>query len=347
MPDSMQFKSNGLDIMVGGRRVPAYDTFKMTASMDGFRKAEFITANEPQTRNILPQLAPLDVDIGYDSERFFTGYLETPKIQNGEDRKALDVSANSRPNLLNGSAPAGSFPIEFTGANLEVIGNRISSLYNLEALYYADPGAKFTRTSLKKSGNSLEFLSRLAKQRTQIITDDQFGSVIFSDGMSSGAPIMNIDADERPDVNVDVQYNASKFYSSVTGVLKGKRGRNKKEFTINNNYYIGIEKPYEFEIEEADEGEIEEVTRCVYARMFADVFNVNVTVPGWRDKNRDLITPAKPIRVKAPDYYINEFIEVDIRTLTYNATDKIQYANLSCVLPGVFSGDVSEDLLWQ
>jgi hypothetical protein len=314
----------------------------MTASMDGFRKAEFITANESSTRDILPQLAPLDVDIGYDNERIFTGYLETPRIQNGEDRKALNVSASSKPNLLDSPAPKGSYPIEFSGANLEIIGNRISSLFNLEAFYYAEPGAKFTKASLKKGANSLEFLTRLAKQRTQILTDDEFGSVIFSDGMSSGAPIMSIDASKRPDVKVDVQYNADKFYSSVTGVLKGKRGRNKKEFTIDNNYYIGIEKPYEFTIDESDEGEIEEVTRCVYARMFADVFSVNVTVPGWRDKNKELITPAKPIKVLAPDYYINEMTEVDIRTVTYSAVPDRQSTTLSCVLPGVFTGNVPE-----
>jgi hypothetical protein len=345
MPD-VQFKSNGLDIRVGGRKLPAYDSFAMTASMDGFRKTRFITANEPQTREILPQLAPLNVDIGYDSERIFTGYLETPEIQNGETRKALDVSANSNPNLLNSPAPSGSYPIEFTGANLQVIGNRISSLFNLEAFYYAEPGAKFTRASLKKGANSLEFLTRLAKQRTQIITDDQFGSVIFSDGKSAGAPIMSIDATKRTDVKVTAQFNASKFYSSVTGVLKGKRGRNKKEFKINNNYYIGIEKPYEFPIDESDEGEIEEVTKSVYARMFADVFSVNIVMPGWRDKNGDLIEPGKPVKVLAPDYYINEMLEVDIRTVTYNATPNTQSATLSCVLPGVFSGNIPEVLPW-
>lgn len=346
MPDSIQFKSNGIDTRVGGRKLQAYDNFAMTASMDGFRKAEFTAPNEASTRDILPQLAPLDVDIGYDGERIFTGYLETPKIQNSETKKALNVSASSNPNLLSSPAPKGSYPIEFTGANLEVIGNRISSLFGLETFYYADAGSKFTKASLKKGGNALEFLTRLAKQRTRIITDDAFGSVIFSDGASSGAPIMSIDASVRPDVTVDVQYNASQFYSSVTGVLKGKRGRNKKEFTIDNNYYVGIEKPYEFEIDESDEGEIEEVTRCVYARMFADVFNVNITIPGWRDRDRNLITPASSLRVLAPDYYINEMTELDIRTVTYNATPDMQSTTMSCVLQGVFSGSVPEVMPW-
>jgi prophage tail gpP-like protein len=342
------FKADGLDLRVNEVAIGTLPNFSMSTAVDGFRKASFTVPNEIPMREVLPNLTPYGVNIGYNSTQIMTGYLETPTYQDDETSKSMTIDISSLPQVLADTSPSlSAFPMDFKDRDLQKIANYICQSYSLETSFYVDPGARFTKTDIKQYEKSLAYLSRLAIQRAMVIGDDAFGAVVFTDGASAGAPILEIDDEQRSDVTVLPKYNTSKYYSSVTGILKSKTGRSRKEITVANPHYVGIIKPHRFEIKDSDEGELETAVNSVAARMFAEVFNVEITVPGWTDKNGELIEHGRPVKVRAPDKGIEDFVELDIRNATLNTDDSQQSATVNCVLPGVFAGVIPETVPWR
>lgn len=342
-----KYNSDGLDVRIDGTPLGVYDSFTCTRAIDGFGRAEFVVPNEISTRAILPLLTPLSVDIGYNGQAMFAGYIKTPRPQNDDSKKWLSIDAASWPNLLMGPAPISAFPMEFIKSDLEIIAGTLIAPYGIEWFFYSDFGPVFSKLKIKQDDNVLEFLSGLCKQRGLIIRDDQFGSVVFDTGEISGEPVLAIDGPNRPDVQVGpVIVNPSDYYSHITGVLKSKNKRKRKKKTIENPFYRGIMRQHEFEISDSDEGELETAVNTVAARMFASVFQLPITVPGWTDKNGDIIAPGGSVSVRSPKDYIEDYTELLIAGVTLNGSENYKSSTLTCVLPGVYAGRIPEVVPW-
>lgn len=340
------YRADGIDFKVGGVPVDTLDSFRVTLVADGFRKCEISTANEIQTRAIFPQMQSTPVDIGYNGRALLTGYTDAPKADSSDTRNGMGINVMSDPHLLLSSPPTSAFPMEFKDSDLSVMADRLCGMYSLDNFFDVDPGPRFSKVAIAQNEKPLNFLAKLAKQRAQVITDDAFGSVVFTDGAGIGAPVLIIDDEERPDVTISAEYSMANYYSSVTGVLKSKRGRTAKSKTVNNPHYRGIIKPHEFEISESDEGELETAVNSVMGRMFADSFKVNITVPGWDDRNGNVIAPQSKVKIRSPNDWIEDWIELDIRTVALVKSPNKKTAVLSCVLPGVFGGIIPEVVPW-
>lgn len=342
-----EFNPFGLDVRVNGESMGAYDQFICSMAIDGFSRAEFIQPNEPEIRGKLPPLTPTAVDIGFNGVPMMSGYTETPKPANTDGRKELRIPVSSWPNILRSQAPISGFPWKFVKMDLEVIVGQLIPLYALEWFFYADIGPVFSKLKILQSDIVLDFLSKLCRERGLVIRDDEFGSVIFDNGVIAGAPVLVIDGEGRPDVSVGPAiYDSTNYYSHVTGVLKSKNKRKRKKLTVENPHYRGIMRPHEFEISDSDDGELETAVNTVAARMFAGVFRLTITVPGWTDKNGDLIRPGGAISARSPKDYINDFTELLIAGVTLNGTGATRTATLTCVLPGVYNGVIPEVVPW-
>ena len=342
------FKPDGLDIKIDGTAIAAYDSFVISSAIDGFRKVEFSVPNEIQTRDVLKPLQPLAVDIGYNGNSIFSGFMEYPILSETENKKSITVSASSWPNLLLNPPPISTFPVKFVRTDLEIIAGTLIAPYGIQWFFYADYGPVFSKLKLKQSEKVLEFLSRLAKQRALIVRDDEFGSVIFDDGEGYGEPVLVIDGENRPDANVGpAVYSSSEYYSHITGQIKSKNKRRKKKLTIKNPHYTGITKEHRFEVSDIDEGELETAVNAAAARMFAGCFQVPITVPGWTDKNGDVIKAGNTVSIRSPKDYIDDYIELLISEVTLSINGNAKIASLTTVLPGVYAGKVPEVVPWN
>lgn len=340
------FKPYGLDIRIDGVPVTAYDSFTHSTSIDGFRRMQFNIPNEIQTRAITPPLTPLAVECGYNGIQIFGGYLENSQPENDDSKKWLSITCDSWPNLLNSTIPITAFPAVFEKSTLDIIAKSIMDPFSVEMLFYASPGPVFTKVAIEQSDNALDVLSGLAKQRAMVISDDEFGSAVFDSGEISGAPILEIDAEFRPDVSVSSQFSTENHFSHVTGILKSKHKRKSKMITVENMHYQGILKPHTFEVDKSDEGELETIVNSVAARMFGTVFSVEITIPGWTDRNGDIVKCGSSVKLRSPKDYIEEMYEFLIAGVTLNATENQKIATLTCVLPGVYAGGIPRSVPW-
>lgn len=340
------FKNNGLDIRVGGNQVTARNNFVLSVSMDGFRRCEFTVPNEIQTRALLPQHKALAVDIGFNGNQIFTGYLESPTMQSGRDEKSLTVICSSYPNVLNNKIPANGWPLDLRSLNFEYITREICGLYGLPVITSIDTGPMFKKASAKRDNTGIEFLTPLAKQRGLILTDDAFGTLVIDDGASFGAPVWTVDDENDPSVTVAATYNFDDYYAKITGLLKNKTGQTEKFYTEKNPHFEGILKYDTVEFSEIDLGELETATRTEMGRMFGAVFSVSVEIPSWLNSNGVLFQAGELIKVRSPREYINNFFELQIRRIDFAKEPERETATLECILPDVFRGVIPEVVPW-
>jgi len=342
------FLSSGLDIHVSGNRLVTVPSFSIAMRVDAIRKCTFSLPNEISTRAILKPLDPLDCAVGYDGSELMIGQVGTVEPENKGNAKTLVVSAYSDPARIEKSPPpASAFPLEFVNMNLEQIAEHLCGTMGVVLFFDAEPGARFKRVDIKQDQAILKFLADLASQRGLVITDDAFGSLVFWKPSGLGGPVLDIDDTSRTDATVSVKINDENYYSSVTGIMSTKSKRKTgRQYTVSNPFLTGIVRPYSYTVEDIDQGELETAVNSTAARMFAGVFSATVTISEWRDKFGNVLTPNTLIRLRSPDNYIDEFTELMIAGVTLNNEAGSETAELECVLPGVFSGEMPEAMPW-
>jgi len=341
------FLASGLDVKVTADRFVTMPNFTLSKRIDAIRKATFTVPNEIQTRATLPPLTPLDCSIGYNGLSEMQGRIATPKNRESESSKSLVVNAFSEcANLEKSPPPLSAFPLEFKDQNLEQIAGTICNIMGIDVFFDFDSGPRFKRVDIQQGEKVLGFFAKLAEQRNLIITDDEFGSLLFTRGDGSGAPILQIDDTGRPDVKVNTVFNDDKYYSSVTGILPTKTKKPGKQFTIDNPYYTGIVRPYTFKADNIDQGELETAVRSTASRMFAGIFGASITVPFWTDDNGDILKTNSVIRLRSPSNYLNNWGEYLIAGVTLSNTEGSETATIDAVLPSAYSGKIPESLPW-
>jgi LysM repeat protein len=341
------FKPFGLDIKIDGVSIQAYESFTHSMALDGFGRISFVVPNEKKTRELIPMLQPVAVDVGYNGVPKFSGYIETPVPSSDDKGKRIEVTASSWANMIASKMPITSFPIEFKECAMDVIAKTLIDPFMIEHFFYAEPGPVFKKITMEQSDSVLDLLSELCRQRAYVIRDDEFGSIVFDDGSISGAPIMRIDADTRPDIDVSISASVDDWYSHITGVLKSKRKRDRKKVVWENPFYRGILKNHEFEVSHIDEGELTTAVNSVAARMFGSVFELTVTIPGWTDKNGNAIKPGSSIEMKSETNYIPEMKEFLIAGVTNNGTPSSMTTTMTCVCPGSYAGVIPSEVPWK
>ena len=343
---SRNFRPFGLDLRVNEKEIATIDSFTGSASLAGFRRFNFEIPNEVTTRLICKQFKPSPVDIGYNGFPMLAGYLGSAQPVKSENKKTLKIEAYSNPTVISSPMLADSFPLEFEKQNLDVITGTLLKPYTVEYEFVGEIGPVFSKIKIKQKQNTYEFLSGLSKQRALVIGDDGDGKMLYNNGMGYGEPVLKIDAEKRPDCSVSVQCSPEDMFSSVTGILRGKRGKLRKKITIINPHYSGIIRPHEFEVSECDAGEMETAVNSVMARTFGAAFRLNVTIAGWLDKFGELLQPGAAISVKSPSDYINDFFDFLISDVTWADTGSVKTTTMSCVIPGVYAGVIPEVVPW-
>jgi prophage tail gpP-like protein len=284
--------------------------------------------------------------MGYNSFQFMQGRVSTPDPQDSTGQ-SLSVGAYSECGILESSpAPLSSFPRTFRDMNLQQIAEEVCAPAGIGVSFDFDPGARFDKVELTQTQNVLPFLSGLAVQRNFVISDDQLGNLIFWRGENVGTPILEIDDDNRPDATVQVKFDDSKYYSSVTGTVKTKTKKKGASFTVQNPFFNGIVRPYNFEVERSSAGELETVVNAAAGRMFAGVFKATVTLPDWKDRNGDIIDRNRPIRLRSPSKYMTDWVDLITSGVDLSNNKGSEAAQIECVLPEAYSGEIPESVFW-
>lgn len=340
---------SGLSISVNSVPIGTFDNFALSMSIEATWKCGFSVPNDIVTRKLFVPLTSPRVIVQYNGELLFTGVADSPQPDNQVDRKTLEIECYADAGLLERvSPPLSKFPCEYTRSNLLAIVNDLCLPHGVTVDYRAEPGALFKRVDIRPGQTVLEFLSRLAAERGQLLSSSELGQLVVWTGSSPGAPVSRLEKGMSPCEGVSLVVNEENYYTSVTGTIpaKTKRAKPGVSHTVVNPLALSQIRPYFFEAPDIEPGELPTVVSAMAGRMFASVVTVTLNLSAWETDRGSVYRPNQTVVVTSPDDFIGrpyEFLIADV-LLAKDAGQTL--AALSLVLPGVYSGEMPKEMPW-
>lgn len=339
----------GLSIRVDNQEIGTYDDFELALAIDAISKGGFTVPNEPETRKIFVPLASPKVEIRYDGELLLSGRCESPQPDNSSESKTLNIEFYAGAGILERvHPPMSAFPLEWKDTALNQIADDLCRYHSVACDFQASAGARFKRVDIQPENVVLDFLAGLAAQRGPVITSSADGQLVFWTGTAPGSPVSRLVKGAAPCGEVSVQFDESKFYSSVTGKIPAhsKKGKG-SSFTVNNPNAGELVRPFIFEAQDIDVGELETAVNTMAGRIFAVVVSVSVEIQSWTADDGSIYWPNQTVTLTSPEDYIPEEFEFLVSEVTLKRSSSARSAVLKLVLPGVYSGEIPEVMPWQ
>lgn len=341
-------------LLIDGVRFRFWSRIRMGFAVDGVAIIEFEAPFDPtdaaQREAFRPGgFKPMSVTV--DNRVVFTGtMINSPSDTNSGSTTVL-VSGYSKPGVLDDCmTPVEDLPSEFKGQNLHEIAEAVIAPFGLEMESEVDPGPQFELVTRKVTQKVWPFLTELAQQRNQVISDTADGKVLFRQSAIATTPVVILsEADGSPLLKVTPQYNLQEYFSEITGYVPVKaRAKKSVAYTVKNKFLPDVLRPYSFEVQDVKEGD---VLPCVIAkgsRMFANAVAYRVDLDTWRTPTGEFLwSPNMTVRLHAPNNMIYQPYDFIVRTVELNLDSDEETASLGLVMPGAFEGEPPERLPWD
>lgn len=343
---------NEIALFIGGKRFRFWETMTISRPIDSMDTLEFTSPfdsdNVEFRENFRPfSYKPMIVTVG--GNPLFTGTLLTPQPEVSEKKKTVNVVGYSLPGVLNDCPPPSSaFPLmEFNNQSLSDIAKIMVGFFGLSVEFTESPGPVFERVATEPTKKILEFLGELARKRNLIISNTPEGKLLFQRAIDSGRPVARLVQGEPPLMNVIPSFNAQEYYSHITGLQPEDPVLGGSQFTTKNPHLKGVLRPFTFQAQDTDNGNVKAAVDAKAARMFANVSNYSVTVSTWRDSFDNLWAPNTTITLFAVDGMVYSEYEFLISRVSFAKDSDSESAVLSLVIPEAFKGEIPERLPWE
>ncbi len=320
------------------RAIDSVDTCTFTAPFDPTVKAH---------RNLFRPATFREVILRHAGEVLFTGTMLNPIPRPSESGTTVEVSAYSKCGVWEDvTMPVSSLPLEFNGLKLSKIANALGGPFGLSPDFGADEGALFKKVELDPSTSPLQFIAELAKQRNLVIGANQDGDPLFWKSETSGSPVAILDGNKQPVLDVQPNVNDRGIYSEVTGLVKAKHGRPGSKFSESSPFSEAV-RPLVFSLDDTEPADAPNAVKAKLGRSLAEAVSYMLKVGTIYDESDNLWDRNTFVRLKAPDVMIYKPYDFLVRAVTIDVSAQTDSAELELVLPGAFSGEVTDEFPWQ
>lgn len=339
-------------LLIDGKRFRFWESMKIVRSIDNMDVIEFGAPFDADLSGFKDAFRPFSykrIEVLIGGDPLFTGTMVnvTPVLEN--DKSIVSISGYSLPGVLNDcTPPSSSFPLEFNGQGLSEIAATLAAPFSISVEFDADQGAIFDeRAAIDPEERVLSFLIKLAKQRELIISSTERGVLLFQQSSNVGIPVAMLEQGEPPLLSVVPFFSPQDYYSHLTGIKPVSVGTEGTQFTVKNSRLLGVVRPITFDVPDTNDAAVEDAVSAKAGRMFGNMAAYSGRVATLRDPQGDLWKPNTTVRLHAPDAMIYDPYDFIIRSVDFNIDAVARTATLNLVIPGSFSGEISEVLPWD
>lgn len=342
-----------ISLEVDGKNFRFWTEITVSLRIDGFDSVSFVAPFDPSSRESRDMWRPFSyrpVRVLAGGVLLFTGVMVGISPGVTADAKIVTVECYSSGAVLQDTAmPATAFPLEFSKLTLKQIAEKMTAPFGVPVSISGPDGSKFDKVKIKISDKVAPFLADLAKQRGYILSSTHDGGIVFRTSQSEPTPpVARLHADKQPVIGVSPTFSPQTFYSEVTCVTKGKRGRKGSQYTEGNFFLQGVTRPGVIELDDTDPGDIEIATRAAIGRMYGNAASYEVELSTWLRPDGELYMPDDFVTLTAPGAMVYQESDLLVRAVELHQTkDRTKTSKLNLMLPGAFSGDIPETVPWE
>lgn len=339
-------------LLINGREFAFWSELELHLSLDSYSQLSFRAPFEPARSEFRETFEPfsykpLQVTLG--GKPLFNGTLIGVNPKTDADSRTVEVTGYSLPGVLHDcDAPGVSLPIVFRKMDLRAITKKLTEPFGIGVEFRDPPGSPFDLVRLACNESIQKFLANLAYQRGLVISNTEFGDVLFWRTIAPGKPVVTFAEGTPPVTDVEARFNAQDYFSEITGYAKGSRRRRGAKYTLQNPWLRSPLRCKSFTLEDTERGDAPDATRAKAGRMFGNMVTYTVSdLPTWRDPHDALWAPNTTLLLTAPGAMVYEQTELCVRRVALKQSAERRSATLELVLPGSFSGEVPASLPWK
>jgi len=343
---------DAISILVDGKLFSFFTDYSITFNIDTFDTFTFsgpFDETKLVYRETFRPFSYKKAKVYYDKYLIFTGVLLAQQCASNPDSKTLSISGYSLPGVLNDChMPISAFPLNFNNQTLQQITEKVCKPYGIISNFLSSSGNKFSEVALEVDKPVLSFLIDLATQRGLLVSNNEKGELIFWKS-GTGSPIASFKEGELPFISCSPQFNYQNFFSHITAISKTTESDISGQKTYINNYLLkrGINRHYNFIVEDAKISELASIAKIKAGQMFGESASYGLSVKGHRDKNGNLYKKNLLVSVHSPGAMIYKESNMLIKSLTMSRKNEGDITDFSLILPGCYTGEIPEVFPWE
>lgn len=343
MPDNI------IKLAVGSNEFKFWGSIQITRNIDTFDTFSF-DAPFGENAGIRDIIKPLEFKPGelfIDDELLSTIVLIDPRPTIGNDN-SITVDGYAKPGVLNDcSIKHSDYPIEFTDQTLEQIAKTLAGFYDVDVEFSETCSIVFEKVKLEAGQPPLNFLIKLAKDRSFLISNTEPGKLLFWKADSN--PVSTtLKQGQTPLISVTPNINPQGYFSEITGLSPGKLGLDVEfESVTIDNPNLSVNRPNVFKLKQHLSGaDLQNAVKWQTGLMIGNAIGYSINVQGLRDERDDIWKPNTHINLTAPGAYIDNETTFLIKNLTLNK-GSAENTTMNLVLPESYSGEIPPRLPWD
>jgi prophage tail gpP-like protein len=346
-------KEQDVSIIVDEKKFTGFTGYNLTLAYDTFDTFSFSAPYDPSMKEIKEIATPFafkPCEVFYNDVLIFKGTLLTPDPELTDKSSEITLQGYPLCGMLNDCmVPPTKYPLQCMGITMKGIADAACEPYSIPVVFDGEVGPAFTEVSIEPTDKIMDFLSRLAKQRNLLFTNNEKGQLVFFNPKPEKAFVTFVEG-KSPLISIKPKFGAQDFYSHITGFGKTDAEYPSLSFTFENKYLInkGIIRHNSLTIEDSETiGDLENAVKAHAGRMFADCVNYELVCENHVNEKGEVFQKGMSVCVSAPSAMITKETTFIARTVKLARTIEGKTATLTLVLPGSYTGEIPEALPWE
>lgn len=343
-------------LVIAGRTFKFWEDFSITFSFDKLANSFSITTPfNPEFKEFRDSFRPynfIECAFYLNGQKVLTGTLIKPNTRTTSNSRQITIEGYSFPGVLQDcNASIQNWPIVYRGLNLQEIAEDLAAPFDIDVIFEADPGAKFSnadKVDLNATTKIYEFLKSLARQRGLVIGNNNEGAVVFKQTTTEPADISIVEG-QYPYLESGASYDGQKRFSEIVALqTEMKKGPGEYFEVIDGELEDNnINRPFIFSAPDTNKGGLKAAAIAQWGRLISDSMSLNVDLVGFFDKNGRLWKDDRKIIYQSDGDMIYNETEFLIREATLNRTSSSSTTSLNLVFPDAYNGGVVKKFPWQ
>lgn len=274
------------------------------------------------------------------------GVLQDCEIPFGEPSSWLDSTKSYAKRIINKIWPG---TLQSDGLSLQEIAEKIIAPFELQMVVdstvAADMLKPYEETTAKEKQSAKSYLCELAAQKNIIVTDDEFGRIVFTRPKPNRTPVFHFERN-IPGTSMSLDFNGAGMHSSIKVYQQQDVDEEipASENKIDNPYVPFVFRPH---VVTQNSGEADDTLNAARNILSKELKNLVLTIEtdrwGVRSDGK-LLRPGDIITVKNPNVYLYNKSEWFIEEVHLKGSPSETTATIKCVPPEVYNGQTPKYL---
>jgi prophage tail gpP-like protein len=352
-PIVLSDKEQDVSIVIDNKKFTGFTGYLLELSYDSFDTFSFSAPYDTELKELQEIITPFAYklcEVFYNDVLIFKGTLLTPDPELTDKSSEITLKGYPLCGVLNDCmVPPTNYPLQCMGINMKGIADSACDPYSIPVIFDGEVGANFTEVSIEPTDKILDFLSRLAKQRNLLFTNNEKGQLVFFNHKTEKAFVSFVEG-ELPLISIKPKFKAQDFFSHITGFGKTDAEYPSLSYTFENKYLInkGIIRHNSLTIEDSETlSDLENAVKAHAGRMFADCVSYELECENHVNENNEVFQKGMSVCVSAPSALITKETTFIARNVKLARTIEGKTATLTLVLPGAYTSEIPEVFPWE